>query len=49
MEKNRQLEILRAMYDLNLAIISMSDNEVEIFKQNNRHLISQLIQHLEGM
>ncbi len=49
MDKNRQCEILKSMYDLHLTLIGMSDDEIEIFKQSNRHLISQLIQHLDEM
>ena len=36
----------KAMRDLNLTIISMSEDEVEIFKGNNKELIDQLIEFL---
>lgn len=49
MDKDRRKEVLKSMYDLHLTLISMSDDEVEIFKQDNRHLISQLIECLSEM
>ena len=49
MNKKRQSEILKSLYDLQILLISMTDDEVEIFKQNNRHLIHQLIQNLDSM
>ena len=43
-----QTEVLNKMYELNVALVSMSDDEFEIFAQNNRHLIEALIEALEG-
>lgn len=49
MDKIRKCEVLKSMYDLHLTLISMSDDEVEIFKQDNRHLIQELIKCLSEM
>lgn len=36
----------KAMRDLNLTIMSMSEDEVEIFKENNKELIERLVDYL---
>lgn len=45
---SNQTEVLKKMYELNYALLTMSDDEFEIFAQTNRHLIESLIELLES-
>lgn len=40
--ENKQVELLKQMYDLNLALLNMTEEELQIFCVNNARLIQNL-------
>ena len=45
--KPSQTQLLKQMYDFHITLLSLSDEELTIFKGNNRHLIDKLIEELK--
>ena len=46
MDNEKQVEVLQKMYNLNLQLLNMSEEELIIFCENNRRLIKNLIDSL---
>ena len=44
--KPSQTQLLKQMYDFHITLLSLSDEEITIFKENNRHLVDKLIEDL---
>ncbi len=46
MDNEKQVEVLQQMYNLNLQLLNMSEEELIIFRENNRRLIQNLMDSL---
>lgn len=46
MDNEKQVEVLQQMYNLNLQLLNMPEEELIIFRENNRRLIQNLMDSL---